>query len=121
MKRPGPNMEFTDWVIQKKLKWIGIDCGAADHSMNTVCRTLRPDLAKEADEHLGKPLDEIFSHKDSRQFMHTKLFPEGIIHAENLGGEIDKLSNQRMLIGFFPWRGVDMEASIGRCVAFVRE
>ncbi len=121
MKHPGPNMEFADWAIQKKLKWIGVDCGAADHPMNTVCRTLRPDLAKEAEEHLGKPLDEIFSHKDSRQFMHTKLFPEGIIHAENLGGEIDKLSNQRMLIGFFPWRGVDMEASIGRCVAFVRE
>ena len=114
-------MEFADWAIQKKLKWIGVDCGAADHPMNKVCRTLRLDLAKEAEEHLVKPLDEIFSHKDSRQFMYIKLFPAGIIYAENLGGEIDKLSNQRMLVKFFPWRGVDMEASIVRCVAFVRE
>ncbi|MDZ7671921.1 MAG: hypothetical protein U5K53_03650 [Halanaerobiales bacterium] len=42
---------------------------------------------------------KVFHHRDSRQFMHTKLFPEGIIHAENLGGENDKLSNQRLAIG----------------------
>ncbi len=53
--------------------------------------------------------------------MHTKLFTEGIIHAENLGGEIDKLSNKRLMIEFFPWKGVDMEASIGSCVAFEKE
>lgn len=119
MKHPGPNYEFAEWAMEKKLKWIGVDCGSADHPMNTVCKKLRPDLAKEAEEHLGKPLDEIFSHPESRQLMHTKLFPEGIIHAENLGGEIDKLLNQRVKIGFFPWKGVDLESSIGRCVAFV--
>jgi len=119
MKHPGPNFEFAEWAMEKKLKWIGVDCGSADHPMNTVIKKLRPDLAKEAEEHLGKPLDEIFTHPESRQFMHTKLFPEGIIHAENLGGEIDELLNQRVKVGFFPWKGVDLESSIGRCVAFV--
>lgn len=119
MKHPGPNYEFAEWAMEKKLKWIGVDCGSADHPMNTVIKKLRPDLAKEAEEHLGKPLDEIFTHPESRQLMHTKLFPEGIIHAENLGGEIDKLLNQRVKVGFFPWKGVDLESSIGRCVAFV--
>ncbi|HKL12106.1 MAG TPA: cyclase family protein [Halanaerobiales bacterium] len=121
MKHPGPNMEFAFWAMEKKLKWIGVDCGSADHPMNTVCKKLRPDLAKEAEEHLGAPLDEVFSHPESRQLMHTKLFPEGIIHAENIGGEIDELLNQRVKIGFFPWKGVDLESSIGRCVAFVDE
>ncbi len=119
MKHPGPNYEFAEWAMEKKLKWIGVDCGSADHPMNTVIKKLRPDLAKEAEEHLGKPLDEIFTHPESRQLMHTKLFPEGIIHAENLGGEIDELLNQRVKVGFFPWKGVDLESSIGRCVAFV--
>ncbi|MDZ7672251.1 MAG: cyclase family protein [Halanaerobiales bacterium] len=119
MKHPGPNYEFAEWAMEKKLKWIGVDCGSADHPMNTVIKKLRPDLAKEAEEHLGKPLDEVFTHPESRQLMHTKLFPEGIIHAENLGGEIDKLLNQRVKVGFFPWKGVDLESSIGRCVAFV--
>ena len=51
--------------------------------------------------------------------MHLELFPYGIIHAECIGGDIDLLLNQRATIGFFPWRFVDGEASIGRCVAFV--
>jgi arylformamidase len=47
------------------------------------------------------------------------MFPDHIIHAECLGGEIDLLCNQRAMIGFFPWRFVDGESSIGRCVAMV--
>jgi hypothetical protein len=53
--------------------------------------------------------------------MHIELFPYGIIHAECIGGEVDLLANQRTTIGFFPWRFVDGESSIGRCVAFVDE
>jgi hypothetical protein len=32
---------------------------------------------------------------------------------------IDLLLNRRVEVGFFPWRFVDGEASIGRAVAFV--
>jgi hypothetical protein len=53
--------------------------------------------------------------------MHIELFPYGIIHAECVGGEIDLLCNRRATIGFFPWRFVDGESSIGRCVAFVED
>ncbi len=51
--------------------------------------------------------------------MHLELFPYGIIHAECVGGDIDLLVNRRVTIGFFPWRFVDGESSIGRCVAMV--
>ncbi len=51
--------------------------------------------------------------------MHLEMFPYGIIHAECLGGEIDLLCNKRTTVGFFPWRFVDGESSIGRCVAVV--
>ncbi|MCK8825622.1 cyclase family protein [Fuchsiella alkaliacetigena] len=116
-KHPGPNMEFAEWCKEKEIKWIGVDCGSADHPMNTVIRKLRPDLAEECEEKLGQPLTEIFPD-EGRQLMHTKLFPEGIIHVENLGGEIDKILNQRIAIGCFPWRFVDGESSICRVVAF---
>ena len=53
--------------------------------------------------------------------MHIEMFPHGIIHAECVGGDIDLLVNQRAKIGFFPWRFVDGESSIGRCVAFVED
>jgi hypothetical protein len=51
--------------------------------------------------------------------MHIEMFPYGIIHAECVGGDLDLLLNRRVTIGFFPWRFVDGEACIGRCVAFV--
>jgi hypothetical protein len=51
--------------------------------------------------------------------MHLEMFPYGIIHAECLGGDIDLFVNQRITVGFFPWRFVDGESSIGRCVAMV--
>jgi hypothetical protein len=51
--------------------------------------------------------------------MHIEMFPHGIIHAEYLGGEIDLLLKRRVEVGFFPWRFVDGESSIGRCVAIL--
>jgi hypothetical protein len=56
---------------------------------------------------------------DKYQLMHIEMFPHHIIHAECLGGDIDLLLNRRTTIGFFPWRFVDGESSIGRCVAMV--
>ncbi len=122
VKHPGPDREFAEWAKKKKLRWIGVDCGSADHPMNTIIRDWMPRQAREADDlfqkKYGKPLAEFYD--DSKyQLMHIEMFPHGIIHAECLGGDIDLLLNQRVKVGFFPWRFVDGEASIGRCVAFV--
>lgn len=124
VKHPGPMMEFADWCKEMEIKWIGVDCGSADHPMNTKIREWSPVQAKEADEFLlekyGKGLNELFpaSHY---QLMHVQLFPINIIHAENLGGEIDKLLNKRTIVGCFPWRFVGGESSICRIVAFNEE
>jgi hypothetical protein len=55
------------------------------------------------------------------QLMHLEMFPYGIVHAECIGGEIDLLLNRRVTIGIFPWRFVDGESCISRCVAIVDE
>ena len=66
----------------------------------------------------GKSLAEYFD--DSKyQLMHLEMFPYGIVHAECIGGDIDLILNRRVTVGFFPWRFVDGESSIGRCVAIV--
>ncbi|HLB49038.1 MAG TPA: cyclase family protein [Anaerolineales bacterium] len=122
VKHPGPDREFADWCKRKKLRWLAVDCGSADHPMNTIIRDWHPRQARQAkkvfEKKYGKPLEEFFD--DSKyQLMHIDLFPKGIIHAECIGGDIDLLLNKRVQIGFFPWRFVDGESSIGRCVAFV--
>ena len=124
VKHPGPDREFAEWCHTKKLKWLGVDCGSADHPMNTIIRTWMPRQTKEAEvvfqAKYGKPLADVFSD-DKYQLMHLDLFPLGIIHAECLGGDIDLLLNERVEIGCFPWRFVDGEASISRIVAFVED
>jgi kynurenine formamidase len=119
---PGPDREFSLWAKEKKLRWIGVDCGSADHPMNTIIRNWMPRQARAAEklfqEKYGKSLEEVFD--DTKyQLMHLEMFPEGIIHAECLGGDIDLLVNRRVTVGFFPWRFVDGESSIGRCAAIV--
>ena len=124
VKHPGPDREFAEWAKKKKLKWIGVDCGSADHPMNTKIRDWMPRQAAECDAHMkkkyGKGLDEVFAD-EKYQLMHLEMFPHGIIHAECVGGDIDLLLNRRVKIGCFPWRFVDGESSIARIVAFVED
>lgn len=124
VKHPGPMREFADWLIQKKIKWIGVDCGSADHPMNTKIREWQPKEARHCDKYLqgkyGKSLEELMPEEDY-QIMHIPLFPKNIIHVENIGGDIDKVLNKRMIIGCFPWRFEGGESSICRVVAFDEE
>ena len=124
VKHPGSDREFAEWAKRKKIKWIGVDCGSADHPMTTIISDWMPRQAREADAHFqkkfGKKLNEYFTD-DKYQLMHIEMFPHGIIQAECIGGDIDLLLNRRTTIGFFPWRFVDGEASIGRCVAVVED
>jgi len=122
VQHPGPDRDFAVWAKDKKIRWIGVDCGSADHPMNTIIRQWMPRQAKQADawfrRRYGQALEERFD--DSKyQLMHIEMFPYHIIHAECIGGDIDLLINQRVQIAFFPWRFVDGESSIGRCVAMV--
>ena len=116
-KHPGPSREFADWVLRMKIRWIGVDCGSADHPMNTILRRLRPDLAVEAERKLGRPLDKLFPMEDY-QLIHTALFRYDVVHVENIGGDIDDVLNRRLTIGCFPWKFVGGEAAFCRVVAF---
>src|SRR5450756_1918663 len=117
-------MCIRDRAKAKKLRWIAVDCGSADHPMNPIIRDWMPRQAKQADKvfkkKYGMPLAEFFSD-DKYQFMHIEMFPFSIIHAECFGGEIDLLLNRRVKVGFFPWRFVGGESCIGRAVAFVED
>ncbi len=117
-KHPGPHEEFRDWCKEMKFKWLAVDCGSADHPMNTSIRQLHPLVAKEATKKLGKPLEQIFP-PEMDHMMH-KLFkkPYEMIHVENIGGEIDSILNKRVLVGCFPLKVIDGESSPCRVVAF---
>jgi len=124
IQHPGPDREFAEWAKAKKLRWIGVDCGSADHPFNTAIRGWMPRYAKECDRHMrnkyGKGLEEVFDD-GKYQLMHLEMFNHHIVHAECIGGDIDLLSGRRCTIGCFPWRLVDGESCIARIVAFVED
>ena len=124
VRHPGPSLSFVKWCQDKKIAWIGVDCGSADHPMNTKIRDWCPMDAAKCDKYMqekyGKTLQEMYPWPEQYQAMHIQLFcqPYECIHAECLGGDIDQLSNKRCVIGCFPWRLVGGESCISRIVAF---
>jgi len=101
-----------------KFKWLAVDCGSADHPMNTYLRQLQPFVAKEATKKLGKPLEEIFPPEMDHMMHGLFKKPYEMIHVENLGGEIDSILNTRVLVGCFPLKVIGGESSPCRVVAF---
>lgn len=121
VRHPGPSPEFHKWALEMEFKWIGVDCGSADHPMNTIIRDWHPKpfaaCEKKLVEDYGKTWDEMFPPGEYYQVMHLNLFPKGLVHAENLGGEINEVSNKRVWIGLFPLRGIELESSMCRIIA----
>jgi kynurenine formamidase len=122
IKHPGPSPDFAEWAAEKKIKWIGVDCVAADHPMNTIQRVWHPKTFQEANEKLkkdfGKDWDELYPLDHYYQDMHLNLFPKKIVHAENLGWELSELPSGRYYIGCFVQKGMEIETMWGRFVAF---
>jgi kynurenine formamidase len=128
---PGPGRDTMHWMLEKKIKWFGMDTGSCDHAMNTSIRTMRPDLAAQFARRFGRAPAEFFgtfeyAHKLSGRRVEADMFPlhswafqEGLLHAENLGGDIDLLLGKRCLIGAFPWRFQGLEACPCRILAFL--
>ena len=122
IKHPGPSPDFAEWAIKRKIKWIGIDCVAADHPMNTIQRLWHPKTFEEANrkliEDFGKDWDEMFPLDKYYQDMHYNMFPHHIVHAENLGGDIVNMPGGRYYIGCFLQRVMEAESMWARFVAF---
>ncbi len=122
IRHPGPSPDFAEWCLKKKIKWLGVDCVAMEHPMNTIQRVFHPKTFEEANQKLiekyGKDWDEMFPLDKYYQDMHLNLFPHGVVHAENLGNEINNLPGGRYYIGCFLQKGMELASCWGRIVAW---
>ena len=96
--------------------------------MNKLVAEVRLGLAEET---VGRSVRDYFGeyeyrhHKSGRLVkeeifpMHYLAFPEGCVHAENVGGDIEKVLNTRCIIGAFPWKFEGGEACPCRILAFL--
>lgn len=122
IKHPGPSADFAQWCVDKEIKWIGVDAVSADHPMNTIQRLWHPKTFEEANAKLirdfGKDWDEMYPLDRYYQDMHLNLFPKGIVHAENLAGDITTAESGRYYIGCYLQKGMEIASMWGRFVAF---
>jgi kynurenine formamidase len=120
VKHPGPSPDFSDWCVAKKIKWLGIDAVSQDHPMNTIQRIWHPKTFDEANRKLkeafGKDWDEMYPLDKYYQDTHLNLFPKGIIHAENLGGDIARVTSGRYYIAGFLQKAIEAETMWGRFI-----
>jgi kynurenine formamidase len=127
---PAGTKELAEWMLDVGISWWGVDTGSADHPMNTTIRYMRPDLRKRFEQKVRMPAEKYFGQYEYRHPrsgrlvqedlfpLHYLLFPSGCVHAENVGGDIKKVLNQRCVIGAFPWKFEGGEACPCRILAF---
>ncbi|MFA9402782.1 MAG: cyclase family protein [Anaerolineales bacterium] len=122
VNHPGPSPDFSDWCVDMQIKWIGVDAVSADHPMNTIMRIWHPKTFEEANRKLvadfGKDWDEMYPLDKYYQDMHLNLFPKRIVHAENMGLDIEKAESGRYYIGCYVQKAMEAESMWGRFVAF---
>jgi kynurenine formamidase len=102
------------------LAWTGSDTGSADHPMNTTIKNMRTDIRAEYEALIGSTVEQRWPDNDLF-VMHGVPFPHGIVHAENVGGELESLGTMRCVIGAFPWKFIGGEASICRIIVFLTD
>ncbi len=121
IKHPGPSPDFGDWCIEKEIKWLGIDCVAMEHPMNTIQRDWHPKTFEDANQKLiaqfGKDWNEMYPLDKYYQDMHLNLFPKGIVHAENLGKDMARAVSGRYFIAAFIQKGMETASMWGRFLA----
>jgi arylformamidase len=122
VRHPGPSMEFYKWALEMKLKWVGVDCGCAEHPMNTpICR-MHENHFKLAEAKLkretGKSWEDVFPHGEYYTLTHHTLPEAHLLFVEAIVGDIEKLKNQRAWITVQPIPYKEVETVWAWVVAF---
>lgn len=68
VRHPGPAPGFFEWALEMNLKIIGVDCGCAEHPMNTPIRYMHANEFEKAEAKLmadyGKSWDEMYPQEE---------------------------------------------------------
>jgi kynurenine formamidase len=122
VRHPGPSPEFYKWALDMKLKVVGVDCGCAEHPMNTPIRRMHEDHFKRAEaklkEKYGKTWDEMFPQGEYYQMTHHELPSAHLVFVEAVVGQIDQLKNKRAWIAIMPIPYMEVETAWSRVAAY---
>lgn len=116
---PGCYEEAGKWFVDHKVKAVGITGGASDTALaHYPMYKLMPWLRDEYMAETGKDPDKEFPIHEP---CHQALARAGIPGIENVGGEVDLVTDKRCTLVAFPIRFEEGDGSIVRLVAIVEE
>jgi arylformamidase len=122
VRHPGPNMEFFEWAMKMKLKWVGVDCGCIEHPMNTPIKYWHAvdfeRAKKKLKEEQGKEWGEMFPEEKYYELMHIKVPKSHLVFVESIGGDIDKVLGKRLWVAAEPIPFMETEAAWTRVAAY---
>jgi kynurenine formamidase len=115
LRHPGPAPGFLEWALDMKLKAIGVDCGCAEHPMNTNLRYMHENEFEKAEAKLkgdyGKSWDEMFPADQYYRLTHSTMPKAHLLLVESIVGDIAQLSNQRAWIQIMPIPFMEVESA----------
>ena len=121
VRHPGPSPDFFPWALEMKLKLVGVDCGSAEHPMNTSIRYAHAREFQKAEAKLqreyGKTWDEMFPPEAYHHLTHVVMPRSGLLLAESLGGQIGELGDRRAWIMIQPIPFMEVESAWCRAAA----
>jgi kynurenine formamidase len=121
VESPGTYKEAGEWLRDRGVKGFGIDCQALDHPLGTAIGPqpngpLIPGVLEEYKAHTGREAADDFPEWEP---CHRALLGNGIVGFENVGGQIDEVTGQRVTFAAFPWRWEKGDGCIVRLVAII--
>jgi kynurenine formamidase len=119
-KRPGGDGRLADWLVEKKIRWLGVDSSSPDHPMNSNTRDWWPDVYEEGQAAMSVSPKERFPQRH-QTICHVRLFEHNIPIVENLTSGVTKLIGRDAHICAFPWKFAGGEAALVRVVGFINK
>ena len=118
---PGLYAEAAQWLVDKRVKLVGVDVQALDHPLGTRMiehgpGPTHPHLMAEYRALTGR---DAMSDFPDWEPAHKTMLLAGIPGIENIGGELDAVTGQRCTFMAFPWRFPEGDGCPVRVVAVV--
>jgi kynurenine formamidase len=118
---PGLYTDAAQWLVDRKVKLVGVDVQALDHPLGTRMAEhgpgpILPHLIDEYREYTGREVADDFPDWEPA---HHILLLNGIPGIENVGGELDAVTGKRCTFMAFPSRFTEGDGSPIRIVAVV--
>jgi kynurenine formamidase len=119
---PGLYKAGAEWLVDKRIKLLGIDVQALDHPLGTkmVAHGPGPSHPHLIDEYRAETGRDVMTDFPYWEPAHKTLMVKGGIPGiESIGGDLDKVTGHRCTFMAFPWRWTHGDGSGVRVIAVI--